>query len=476
VSSIDELWRQSLPTTVERPRRGWVVLALTTIGAFVVSLDISIATAVLPAVGRTFAGATRPALSWTITAYAITFAAVLVPAGRLADRGGRRRAFLGGLAVFAVGSALCGFAWSLPALLAGRVIQGVGAAAAQPASLALLLAAGGASRRAELAARWSGAGAVGIAAGPVLGGALTTLISWRLAFLVNLPVVALALAFGPRSLPETERHPGRRLPDPLGALLLAVAAATLTLAISEMTSWGIGDPRILAAFSLAVLAGLAFVQRSRTSREPLLEFGIFRRRAVTLVTLTTVFYAAGFFGLLFSFVLFLTSAWHLSTVTAGLCITPMAATVALLSFKVGRIARAHGFRLPLAVGNLLAATGLVADAVLQSGSVFQPSWIAVAILIGTGVALCYLLLGAAAVDELPATHLASAAAVNQCARQLGAAFGVAATVAVLETSMSTSVEQFHEAWLLCAAFCAAAALSALALRAPTRPAVRVRPR
>jgi EmrB/QacA subfamily drug resistance transporter len=456
-----------LDAVVEGEGRRRVVLALTMIGAFVVSLDVSIANAVLPAVGRTFAGATRPALSWTITAYAITFAAVLVPAGRLADRGGRRRAFLGGLGVFAVGSALCGLAWSLPALLAGRVVQGIGAAAAQPASLALLLASGGTGRRAELAARWGGAGAVGIAAGPVIGGALTTLISWRLAFLVNLPVVALALAFGPRSLPESERHPGRSLPDPLGALLLALTAATLTFAISEVTSWGVGDRRILTAFGLAALAGAGFVHRSRTSSEPLLELSIFRRRSVVLVTLTTVFYAAGFFGLLFSFVLFLTSAWHLTTVAAGLCITPMAATVAALSFKVGAIARSRGFRLPLAVGNVLAASGLLADAALQSGSVFQPSWIAVAILIGIGVALCYLLLGAAAVDGLPAAHLASATAVNQCARQLGAALGVAGTVAVLEASKHTTVAQFHAAWVLCAGFCLLAALSALALRPPS---------
>jgi EmrB/QacA subfamily drug resistance transporter len=451
-------------------RRLALMSAITMVGGFVVSMDVSIANAVLPAIGRTFDGASRPALSWTITAYAIAFAAALVPAGRLADRAGRRRTFLGGLIVFAIGSTLCGLAWDLPALLLGRIIQGVGAAAAQPASLGLLLAAGGASRRPEMAARWSGGGAVGIALGPVVGGALTTLVSWRLAFLVNLPIVALAWIAGPRVLPETERHPGRPLPDPLGAILLAFSAAMLTLGISQLSGWGVADARTLGALTLGGAAAHAFLRRSRTTHEPLLDLSVFKRRAVALVTVTTVFYSAGFFGLLFSFILFLTGPWHLTTIEAGLCIVPMAGTVVLLSFRVGALAQRHGFRIPLAVGAGLAATGLCLDALIQSGHVFNLSWIAVALVIGTGVGLVYLLLGAAAVDGLPSHELASATAVNQCARQLGAALGVAATVAVLDAAHPTTVSQFHLAWALCAGFCFAAAASASLLRAKVRRA------
>jgi EmrB/QacA subfamily drug resistance transporter len=449
-------------------RRVPLVTAITMVGGFVVSMDVSIANAVLPAIGRTFDGVSRPALSWTITAYAIAFAAALVPAGRIADRSGRRRTFLGGLVVFALGSALCGLSWDLPALLLGRVVQGVGAAAAQPASLGLLLAAGGSSRRSEMAARWGGAGAVGIALGPVVGGALTTLISWRLAFLVNLPIVAVAWIVGPRVLPETDRHPGRALPDPLGAALLAFSAAMLTLAISELTGWGADDPRTVAGFALGFAAAYAFLRRSRSVSEPLLDLSVFRRRAVVLVTVTTVFYSAGFFGLLFSFVLFLTGAWHLTTIEAGLGIVPMAGTVVVLSFHVGSLAQRHGFRIPLAAGAGLMAIGLGLDALIQSGRAFNASWIAVAIVIGTGIGLCYLLLGAAAVDGLPAHELASTTAVNQCARQLGAALGVAATVAVLDGAGPTTIAQFHLAWALCAGFGLAAATSALLLRSGAR--------
>lgn len=227
-------------------------VALTLLGSFLVSMDVSVANALQPAIAQTFPGAGTTEISWTITVYAITFAATLVPAGRVADRAGRRRTFLAGLTLFAAGSLVCGAAPSLPVLLFGRVLQGAGAAAAQPASLGLLLAVTPVPRRSVYTARWGAAGAVGIALWPVIGGAITELISWRWAFLINVPLVALAAGLTPRALPETDRHPGRPLPDPLGALALAGAAALIALAISQLTGWGALDHRTAAC----ALAGL----------------------------------------------------------------------------------------------------------------------------------------------------------------------------------------------------------------------------
>jgi MFS family permease len=208
---------------VPTPRRG--VFAVTAAGALLVSLDVSVANALMPAIGADFRGDGRAAVSWVITAYAIVFAATLVPAGRIADRAGRRRTYLGGLAVFALGSAVCGVAPSLPVLVAGRAVQGLGAAAASPASLGLLLAAVGSQGRANSVARWTGAAALGMTVGPFVGGFLTTLGDWRWAFLVNLPIIAGIALVAPRVLPETPRHPGRRLPDPVGAVVLTSSAA-----------------------------------------------------------------------------------------------------------------------------------------------------------------------------------------------------------------------------------------------------------
>jgi len=192
-----------------------LALLLTMLGPFLVSMDVSITNALQPPIERSLHGVGTVAVSWTITAYAITFAAVLVPAGRFADRAGRRRTFIGGFALFAAGSATCAAAPDLPVLLIGRVVQGTGAAAAQPASLGLLLALPSRTGRSLLAAWWAAAGAVGIALGPVVGGAIAVLVSWRWAFLVNVPIIAAACVLTPRALPETDRHPDGSLPDPL---------------------------------------------------------------------------------------------------------------------------------------------------------------------------------------------------------------------------------------------------------------------
>jgi EmrB/QacA subfamily drug resistance transporter len=447
-----------------------LVFPLTAVGVFLVSLDVSIANAILPAIGVSFRDASRAGLAWVITAYAIAFAAALVPAGRLADRAGRRRVFTGGLGIFALGSAICGAAPGLAVMIAGRILQGIGAAAAQPASLGLLLAGTDPGRRAVYTARWYGAGAVGIGLGPLLGGLASDTAGWRWAFLINLPIVALAVALAPEALDETPRHPGRRLPDPVGAMLLALAAATLALGISELTGWGATDVRSLAALGSGAILSVAFLARSRRAAEPLLDLELFGSRRVAVVTAVTLLYSAGFFGLLFSFILFQTSIWHMTTIQAGLGITPMAVLAMGLSTHVGRLSDSTGFAVPLAAGAALIAAGLTLQALTAGGDSFEPSWVACVLVTGLGIGLCYPLLGAAAVHGLAAGHLAAATALNQCARQLGAALGVAATVAAIGSSGEAGTSRFHAAWALCAAFALTAALGAWTLRRDERGA------
>jgi EmrB/QacA subfamily drug resistance transporter len=456
--------RQTLASSngATAPTTRLLPVVLTLLGSFLVSMDVSVVNAIQPAIGRSFHGSGTVAIAWTITAYAITFAATLVPAGRIADRAGRRRTFVAGLALFALGSAVCGAAPDLPVLLSGRVLQGVGAAAAQPASLGLLLAVTPTAERAVHAARWGAAGAVGIALGPVVGGAINVLASWRWAFLINVPLVAVAVALAPRALTETERHRGRSLPDPAGAVVLAGAAAFIALAISQVTTWGLTSTNTILAAALGVALAIGFVVRCRRVVEPVLHLELLRDRRLAFLTATTTFYAAGFFGLLFSFVLFLTNVWGLSTVEAGLGIVPMAGTVVILSFRVGHLPARVGFRPPLVIGAALIAIGLAIDARVETGHSFQPVWVLVAIVIGTGIALCYLLLGAAAVAQTAPSELAAVTAINQCARQLGAALGVASAVAAIGTH-AHSAAHFHVAWLICAAFSALAAISAAAL-------------
>jgi EmrB/QacA subfamily drug resistance transporter len=369
VSSVIER-RATWPATetlshVEAPQRvrpGIAVFLLAGLGGFLVSLDVSIANSLLPAIGADFKTTDRAALSWIITGYAIVFAAVLVPAGRLADRTGRRRVYLGGLITFGVGSALCGGAPNLPLLLVGRILQGVGAAAASPASLGLLLVAADARHRSRYTARWTGLAALGICLGPLVGGVLTTAGSWRWAFLVNVPLVLIAVVAAPRVLPETPRHRGRHLPDPIGAVLLALGAAALTLGISEATTWGLADVRTLGCLVAGGVLATIFTRRCSRVEDPLLDLRLLKQRSFALTTVTTVLYACGFFGMLLTFVLFLVGQWHLSLVQTGLALLPMGGVVVSMTTRVGDLAGGIGFRTPLAFGSGCMAAGLVLSA------------------------------------------------------------------------------------------------------------------
>jgi EmrB/QacA subfamily drug resistance transporter len=455
-----------------RPPRGGgpgaAVFAATAAGGLLVSLDVSVANALMPAIGSDFVGSDRAALSWVITGYAIVFAAALVPAGRVADRAGRRRAYLGGLAVFAAGSLVCGIAPSLGVLLLGRAVQGLGAAAASPASLGLLLAAVDERRRSVYAARWTGAAALGVCLGPLLGGALTSLGNWQWAFLVNLPLVAGIALLARTALPETPRHPGRRLPDPVGAVLLAGAAATVTLVLSECASWGALSVRSLAGSGTAAVLVWAFVRRSTRARDPLLQLALLRNRRVGSAAVVTGCYAAGFFGFLLTFMLFAVGRWRASLVEAGACALVPGLVVVALTVQVGRIAARLGHRLTLAIGASVMAAALTACAIGLGGDHVQARWLLVGAVLGVGIGLCYPVLAGAAVHGLDRADLAAASALNQCARQLGAAVGIAAAVGVLGTAQTPGLHEVHAAWLLAAVFCLGAAAAAV-LIPPTRP-------
>jgi NTE family protein len=459
MTTIGSAARASVATT-SRGTPTTAVFVVTALGGLLVSLDVSVANALLPAIGREFPGDGRDALSWVITGYAIVFAAALVPAGRVADRAGRRRTYVGGLTVFAAGSLVCAIAPDLDVLLGGRILQGLGAAAASPASLGLLLASCDSRHRAQYAARWTGAAAVGVCLGPLVGGALTSALDWRWAFLVNLPIVAGVVVAAPRLLRETPRHPGRPLPDPLGAVMFALAAAALTLVLSELTTWGALSVRSIGGLLAAAALSVAFVRRAAKVREPMLDLALLRNRRVAGSAAVAACYAAGFFGFLLTFILFFVGHWHLSLVDAGAAVLPAGVVVIALTTHVGRLADRVGHRLPLIVGAALMALALLLSVATLGGQRFEARWLGIGLLMGLGIGLVYPVLAGAAVHGLDAAHLAAATAINQCARQLGAAVGVAAAVGILGSAPIPSLSRFHAAWVLAALFCAAAAAAA----------------
>lgn len=436
----------------------WQVFCITSLGAFLVSLDLSIVNVAFPALERAFSGTTRSDLAWIVTAYSIVFGSLLVIGGRTGDRYGLRRVFFAGMFGFLLGSALCGLAPSVAWLIAGRVVQGAGAAFTLPASVGLLLAAVPIERRSQTVALWGGVGALAVAAGPSLGALLVAGPGWRWAFYVNLPVGALAFWWGRRALPNPAAVSGKGSPDYLGAGLLALAVAAITFAISELETRGGRDVWVLAAALLAPLLMAACVRRSARHPVPVLDLSLFRARSFSVANLATLAYAMAFFAMLLGNILFLTGVWHYSIQNAGLAVTPGPLVVAAISGFSGRAAVRHGYRAILLPGSACFALGLLWFAT-QVGSepAYLAEWLPGTLLVGSGIGLTFPVLSAAAVSSLPSDRFGVGSAVNQTARQVGGAMGVAILVAILGSPDSTSeaLAAFQRAW------CYAAGMAAL---------------
>jgi len=414
--------------------RPWQVFAVTSLGAFLVSLDLSIVNVAFPAMARAFPQASRADLAWVVTAYSITFGALLVMGGRTGDRQGLRRVFFAGLGGFLLGSALCGIAPSVAWLVAGRTLQGAGAAFLLPTSVGLLLASVPREKRSHSVALWSGVGALAVATGPTLGSLLVAGPGWRWAFYVNLPVGALAYLWGRKVLPTlgAKAEGSSHRPDFLGALLLSLAVALVTLAIFEGGERGLAHPLVLVPAALGPVLGALFVLRSARHPVPVLDLTLFRSRAFRIANLATLAYAMAFFAVLLGNILFLTEVWQYTIVRAGLAVTPGPLVVAVVSGFAGRAASRIGFRALLIPGSACFAAALVWFA-LRVGvePAYLAEWLPGTLLMGLGIGLTFPVLSAAAVSSLPTERFGVGSAVNQTARQVGAAIGVALMVVLL---------------------------------------------
>jgi EmrB/QacA subfamily drug resistance transporter len=431
------------------------------------SLDLSIVNVAFPALERSFPHDNRAALAWVIIGYGIVFGSLLVTAGRTADRIGIRRVFFAGLGIFCLGSALCGLAPSVPLLVLGRLIQGFGAAALLPASLGLLLGAYPVARRSQVVALWGGVSALAVATGPSFGAALITAGGWRWVFAINVPIGAVAWLVGRKVLAETTSVAPRSTPDYLGVALISSALAALVVGISEGPTWGWSSIDIVVCFAGAVVVGAVFLRRSSRHPEPVLDLSLFRARSFSVANAATFLYAMGFFAMLLGNILFLTGVWHYSILKAGLAVTPGPLVVAVVSGPAGRMAGRVGFRKVLLTGFVVFVGGLCWYAT-QVG--LQPDypgvWLPATLITGLGIGLTFPVLSAAAVSSLRADRFAVGSAVNQTARQVGGAFGVALLVVILGTpdGPEGALTSFHHLWWYCAATAALAGVLCSLLR------------
>ncbi len=434
-------------------RAAWLTFAVCAASTYVVTLDLSIVNVAFPEIQKAFPGSTRAELSWVVTAYNIFYAGLLVVAGKTADRVGRKRMFLVGTGMFAVGSILAGASPTLSTLIAGRVVQGIGGAVAAPASLGLLLAAFPPQRRTQVMALFGSVGALGVASGPSLGAALITVTNWRAAFWINLPVCLVVAALGRRILVENAGQTSEHRPDYAGAALVTIALGSLALGVSQSERWGFDDTRTIVAIGLAVVLTPLFIARQRRHPEPVLDLELFRARSFSVANSATILFSAGFAAYGLNNVLFLRQVWGMSVLGAGLATAVGPLTVALAAPFTGRLAVRYGFRPPLLVGPVVLATAVLTYRYALTADRNLVLWIVMGCIGGLGVACVIPVNSAAAVSELPPPRFGIGGAVTNTARQIGSVIGIAALVALLgEPTSRESVVAAHErGWMFIAA-------------------------
>jgi len=423
---------QGRAAPIEDPAFG-VVAGLASMGVFLVALELTIVAVALPALATDLRSLDDPALAWVFSGYNIAVASLLLLFGWLADRHGRRTLFVAGLGVFAVGSAVSGLAASLPVLVTGRVMQGVGGAMMMPASLGLLLALIDSGKRNQAIAVWGASAGLAAALGPVIGGVILHLVGWRGVFLFNVPVALLIAGFALRLLPESKAVP------------LSVTGSQISSAAQSITAM-VRDVTRIPSFCWASLASFPLV-----------------------VSFTAwVVLAPGFLHVV----------WRYPLESAGLAIVPAPLMMVVAASPAAALVTRLGYRKTIALGAICAALALLWwYARLTVQPAYVASFLPGAVLFGTGLGLAFPMLAAAAVRDVPQDYYASASAGLTTVRQLAMAAGAALAIAVVSPALKLSeapliggvLEQHQNLWLVCAGLLCVAAVTIA--RFPDEPEV-----
>ncbi|HEY3510744.1 MULTISPECIES: MFS transporter [Kribbella] len=411
-----------------------VLLAVTCLGQFMVLLDNTIVGAALPDMQRRL-HTQLTGLQWIVDAYVLLVAMLLLTGGVLADRFGRKRVYLTGVVVFTLASLVCSLAPSVSWLVAGRVLQGIGAAALSPASLALLASAYPVPQeRVKAIGLWAGLSGIGLAAGPVAGGVLAQAFGWSAIFLVNLPIGAILLLVGLRSLTET-RNPDAPAIDVPGTVLSVLGVGALTYGLIEGGARGWTAPLILGSFAAAVALFAAFVTVEARRSAPMLPLRLFRERLFGVSNTAMVVVGFALMGSSFFFSQFFVYVQGSSILRAGLQTLPTSLAMVIASPYAGRLAARYGFRVVVTAGLALAGPGLLALGMVHADTGYGNVWWRLG-LVGVGFALTMSPLTGAAIQAVSPQEGGLASGISSTARQIGAVLGVAVLGAVVRTRQS----------------------------------------
>jgi len=437
------------------------VLLVAAGAAFLALLDTTVANLAVADVRTDFAGASVSGATWLITIYAVVFAALLAPAGRVADVVGRRALLRAGVTAFTAFSLACALAPSLELLLLSRALQGAAAAAMIPASRAVVLVDAPPERRAAAIGFWSAAGALAAAAGPAIGGVLVDTVGWRALFLVNVPV-GVAIVAGTRLIPRSApRH--QPLPDAAGTLLLGGGLAAAALGISQGPDWGWWDDRTLVALIAAVAGVATALWRSTRHATPAIETALWRSHRFAAANLASLLYGAALFPWMLVGVLFLIGVWDYSPLEAGLAMTPGALIAAAVALRSGPVVARRGPWAVIGGGALvLSLAGLICAVALPADARFLDFWLPIGVLIGIGTGTITTGVSTAAALSVPPERFAAAVGLNQTGRQIGGALGVAVLAALL-ADPGTGVAPYADVYAFCTLATFAVALVAFGL-------------
>jgi EmrB/QacA subfamily drug resistance transporter len=413
-----------------RSAQGRWVLAATVLGSGMAALDATVVGIALPRIGEEFNTGVS-SLQWVVTAYTLTLAAFLLLGGSLGDHYGRRRVFVVGVVWFAVASAGCAAAPTATVLIIARALQGVGAALLTPGSLAILQSTFVPADRSRAIGAWSGLGAVATAAGPVVGGYLLAVGSWRLLFLLNLPLAAVVLLVTRRHVPESTDLSATGGIDVPGAVWAVVALSTITYALIEAPGVGWGSPAILGCLVVGAFAAVAFVVTEQRSKAPMLPLSMFAARQFAATNAVTFLLYGGLGGMLFLLPVVLQQVAGYTPLQAGLSLLPVTVLMLTLSARSGRLAGRIGPRLQMSVGPLVAGVGLVLLARLTNDYTYLTGVLPGVLVLGIGLVITVAPLTSTAMSSAPGEHAGLASAVNNDVARTAGLLAVAIIPAVV---------------------------------------------
>lgn len=406
-----------------RPDGRWVLLA-TVLGSGMAFLDATVVNIALPHIGSEFrAGAAS--LQWVVNGYTLSLASLILLGGSLGDRFGRRRTFVVGVTWFATASLLCGLAPNVDTLIAARVLQGVGGALLTPGSLAIIEASFHPADRSRAIGAWSGLGGIAGAIGPFLGGWLVQAATWRLVFLINVPLAVLVIFVALRHVPESRNPDAADRLDGAGVVTAALGLAGLTYGFTAWPSRGGSSPIVITTLLVGVAGLVGFVLVERHAKEPMLPLGVFRSRAFSAANLVTFAVYAALGGVLFLVVLNLQVVVHFSALAAGVSMLPITVLMLLLSARAGQLSQHIGPRIPMTLGPIVCAGALLLFARIDAHSTYFSDVFPAVVTLGLGLSLTVAPLTATALGSVDSRHAGIASGVNNAVARAAGLLAVA---------------------------------------------------